>query len=106
MSEKNEPTAVAEQTDGTPEVKKTISVDTIHNDEALTVLANYDGEQTWTDAEEKKLRRKIDWRLMTVLCITYSLQYYDKAMLSQAVCLLLSKDSPSEQKNVTSCSRY
>lgn len=61
------------------------SLDVKHNDEALRVLAAYDGEQTWTEAEEKKLLRKIDWKLMPVLCITYGLQYYDKAMLSQAV---------------------
>lgn len=61
-------------------------VDVVHNDEALRVLENYTGEETWAADEEKKLRRKIDWRLMPVLCATYGLQYYDKAMLSQAVC--------------------
>ena len=65
-----------------PELSK---IDTVHNDEALKVLENYGGEHEWTELEEKKLRRKIDWRLMPVLCATYGLQYYDKAMLSQAV---------------------
>ena len=67
------------------ELKKTITVDTLHNDEALKVLAAYQGEETWTEEEEKKLTRKIDRRLLSILCITYGLQYYDKAMLSQAV---------------------
>jgi hypothetical protein len=67
------------------ERKKTITVDTLHNDEALKVLANYQGEETWTMEEEKRLTRKIDRRLLSILCITYGLQYYDKAMLSQAV---------------------
>jgi hypothetical protein len=67
------------------ELKNTITVDTLHNDEALKVLANYQGEETWTAEEEKKLTRKIDRRLLSILCITYGLQYYDKAMLSQAV---------------------
>jgi hypothetical protein len=67
------------------DLKKTITVDTLHNDEALKVLANYQGEETWTPEEEKKLTRKIDRRLLSILCITYGLQYYDKAMLSQAV---------------------
>lgn len=49
------------------------------------VLVGYTGEQTWTEKEEAQVRRKIDWRLMPILCITYGLQYYDKAMLSQAV---------------------
>ncbi|KAL6415591.1 allantoate permease [Ilyonectria robusta] len=33
---------------------------------------------------DKKLLRRIDWRVMPVLCFTYALQYYDKALLSQA----------------------
>jgi hypothetical protein len=53
-------------------------VDTVHNDEALKVLANYHGDETWTEQEEASLRRRIDWKLMPVLCLTYGLQYYDK----------------------------
>ena len=56
-------------------------IDTVHDDEAVKVLAAYRGDQTWTTEEEKKLRRKIDWKLLPVLCGTYSLIYYDKAML-------------------------
>lgn len=62
------------------------AVDTVHKDEALKVFANYHGDESWNGDEEKKLRRKIDWKVMPVLCFTYMLQYYDKAMLSQAVC--------------------
>ena len=61
------------------------AIDTVHQDEAMRVLAAYQGPETWTEQEEKSLRRKIDVRLMPVLCLTYGLQYYDKAMLSQAV---------------------
>jgi hypothetical protein len=61
-------------------------VDTVHNDQAVQILRQYNGEQNWTDEEEKRLVRKIDLRLMTVLVISFCLQYYDKAMLSQAVC--------------------
>jgi hypothetical protein len=67
------------------ELKKSITVDTVHNDEGLKVLANYRGDEVWTADEEKRLTRKIDRRLLSILCITYGLQYYDKAMLSQAV---------------------
>lgn len=52
---------------------------------AFRVLARYSGEVTWTEQEEIQVRRRIDWRLMPILCVTYGLQYYDKAMLSQAV---------------------
>ena len=68
------------------ELKKTITVDTLHNDEAVKVLANYQGELEWTEPEEKKLIKKIDRRLLSIVVTTYGLQYYDKAMLSQAVC--------------------
>jgi hypothetical protein len=67
------------------DLKTAQTTDTVHFDEALKVLQKYDGDQTWTDQEEKRVRRIIDWKLMPVLCITYCLQYYDKAMLSQAV---------------------
>jgi hypothetical protein len=67
------------------ELKHTTTVDTVHQDEAIKVLARYAGDATWTPKEEKKLVRKIDRKLITLLCITYGLQYYDKAMLSQAV---------------------
>ncbi|KAH8695731.1 major facilitator superfamily domain-containing protein [Phaeosphaeriaceae sp. PMI808] len=66
--------------------------DTIHGDEAMKVLASYSGEQIWTEKEETLVRRKIDLRLMPILCITYGLQYYDKAMLSQAALFGLRDD--------------
>ncbi|KAH7146133.1 major facilitator superfamily domain-containing protein [Dactylonectria macrodidyma] len=77
----------------------TQTVDTVHKDEALRVLQAYDGDEAWTDKEEKKLRRKIDWRLMPVLCVTYGLQYYDKAMLGQAAIFDLRTDLGLETGN-------
>lgn len=60
-------------------------VDTVHGDEAQKILATYTGDLEWSEKEEKVLTRKIDRKLIPMLCITYALQYYDKAMLSQAV---------------------
>ncbi|KAH8703490.1 putative MFS transporter [Talaromyces proteolyticus] len=40
----------------------------------------------------RKLLRKIDMLLMPVMCFTYALQYYDKALLSQAAIFGLRKD--------------
>lgn len=60
-------------------------VDTVHTDEAMKVLAAYSGDQHYTVQEEKKVRNKIDWRLLPILVVTYGLQYYDKTMISQAV---------------------
>lgn len=57
----------------------------LHQDKGQQILSDYDGDKEWTPEEEKKLRRKIDWKLMPILCFTYGLQYYDKAMLGQAV---------------------
>jgi len=65
--------------------KDLAQIDTVHNDEAVKVIAGYNGDLEWSTEEESKLRKKIDWKLMPILCITYGLQYYDKAMLGQAV---------------------
>jgi len=86
------------------DLKKSTTLDTLHNDEAVKVLATYAGDEVWTPAEEKKVVRHIDRRLLPLLILTYGLQYYDKAMLSQAVCILelllpsLSKIPPSRMK--------
>lgn len=55
--------------DETPEdFQKAEKVDTLHNDEALKILARHGSNETWTPDEEKKLRRKIDRKLLTILC--------------------------------------
>jgi MFS family permease len=74
------------------ELKHTRTIDTIHQDEALRVLAQYAGDETWTRDEEKKLVRRIDRKLISLLVVTYGLQYYDKAMLSQAALFGLRTD--------------
>lgn len=61
------------------------NIDTKHQDEAMKVLANYNGDLHWAPEEEKVIVRKIDKRLLPILILTYGLQYYDKAMISQAV---------------------
>lgn len=55
------------------ELKKTLTIDTVHHDEAMKVLATYSGEETWDEQEEKLVRRKIDKRLLPILCATYGL---------------------------------
>ncbi|KAK4149221.1 major facilitator superfamily domain-containing protein [Chaetomidium leptoderma] len=98
-SEKPEATA-AELSDNSRDVEASKpEVDTVHTDEAMKVLANYTGEQTWTGEEEKKLRRKVDWKILPVLCMTYTLQYYDKAMISQAALFGLRADLGLMQGN-------
>ncbi|KAK4495150.1 hypothetical protein PRZ48_013477 [Zasmidium cellare] len=83
---------VVTNTEDATDVEKTVQVDTVHNDEAMKVLASYDGPLEWTPEEEKKVVRKIDRRLLSLLVLTYGLQYYDKAMLSQAALFGLRTD--------------
>lgn len=64
----------------------------IHHDKGAKVLDTYDGDKEWTKEEENRLRRKIDYKLMPILCFTYGLQYYDKAMLGQAALFGLMTD--------------
>lgn len=64
------------------------SIDVAQFDEALKIVEDHirsGGQESWTEQEEKALRRKVDWRLIPVICLSYGLQAYDKAMLSQAV---------------------
>ncbi|KPI40942.1 putative transporter [Cyphellophora attinorum] len=81
-----------EKNDAPETLEKSVTIDTLHNDEAVKVLATYAGDQEWTPEEEKKLVRRIDKRLTSILCATYGLQYYDKAMLSQAALFGLRED--------------
>ena len=97
------PAADKPNEDQLEDLKKTITVDTVHGDEAVRVIANYTGDPEWTEEEEKKLVKKIDRRLLSILCITYGLQYYDKAMLSQAALFGLRTDL---ELNVGKPSRY
>jgi hypothetical protein len=59
---------------GLEDLKHERTVDTLHQDEALRVLAQYAGDESWTEKEEKKLVRRIDMKLIPLLVITYGLQ--------------------------------
>ena len=61
--------------------QKPSNIDTVHGDEALKVIAAAGGDDYWTEQEESKLVRRIDWQLLPVLCLVYGVQFYDKAML-------------------------
>lgn len=66
------------------------SIDTYRQDEAVRVIQEYiagGGQQDWSELEEKRLKRKVDWKLIPVLAITFFFQYYDKTIMSQAVSL-------------------
>ncbi|KAF5699247.1 transporter [Fusarium mundagurra] len=64
--------------------KKLDKIDTVHQDEALKVLLNYEGDSTWSPDEEAKLVRKIDRRLLVILVLTFAIQFYDKFLFSHA----------------------
>lgn len=91
MASTTDPEKATEEIHHVDSIEETVAeakkapIDTLHKDEAMKVLATYDGDLHWTEAEEKVLVRKIDYRLMPILILTYGLQYYDKAMLAQAV---------------------
>jgi len=53
-------------------------LDTVHGDEAVKVLAFHTDPETWDPSEEKRLVRKIDRKLLTILCLTYGLQVSDE----------------------------
>ncbi|KAL2113150.1 hypothetical protein VUR80DRAFT_5229 [Thermomyces stellatus] len=55
-----------------------------HVDEKSTSVGTDGGDHPVVDNETGRNLRRIDKRVMPVLCFTYALQYYDKALLSQA----------------------
>lgn len=62
-----------------------MKIDTVHLDEAVKTMADYHGNQEWDAKEERRLIRRIDFRLLPILAASYGLQYYDKSLISQAV---------------------
>lgn len=64
-------------------------------DIAAQILAEYadeaDGE-TWTKTEEKKLIRKVDWKLIPILFVCATLSGLDKTAISAAAIYNLQKD--------------
>jgi hypothetical protein len=73
MSDSEKGAAINHREEADMAPKQGVEVDTVHQDEAMKVLGAYAGDEAWTEAEEKKLRRKIDWKLMPVLCATCKL---------------------------------
>ncbi|KAH8819381.1 major facilitator superfamily domain-containing protein [Xylogone sp. PMI_703] len=51
----------------------------------------------YTKAEERRLVRYLDFWILPVLMVSYGLQYWDKALLGQAVLFNLAKDLDLEQ---------
>jgi len=74
-----------EETDDTAQRKLQL-LDTVHGDEAVKILALHTGPETWEPSEEKRLVRKIDRKLLTILCLTYGLQV-SKTPRNQVVAL-------------------
>lgn len=69
-------------------IKPVDSIDTFRYDEATKIITDYTGgggAQEWSESEEKRLRRKIDWRVVPILSFSFFLQFYDKSILAQAV---------------------
>ena len=76
---------------------KAPSVDTLHNDEAMRVFAQDHGDDAWSPLEEKRLLRKLDWRLLPLLCFTYVTHYTSQQLchrlthFSDTACNIMTK---------------
>ncbi|KAI8664700.1 hypothetical protein LRP88_04330 [Fusarium phalaenopsidis] len=66
------------------ETNKLDKTDVLHDNEALKVVLQYQGDATWTPQEEAKLVKKIDRRLLVILVLTFAIQFYDKFLFSHA----------------------
>lgn len=92
MADSEKPQELREENHTSPgtegiDLKKTPTIDTVHNDEAMKVLATYSGEETWDEKEEKRVQRKIDKRLLPILCATYGLVSLDNPDLDPSHCV-------------------
>jgi len=62
-------------------------------DEALKAFASHPGQiLELTEADNKRLLRRIDWNLMPVMCVVYGLNYLDKTTISYASIMGLKTD--------------
>ncbi|KAJ9155594.1 Allantoate permease [Pleurostoma richardsiae] len=61
-------------------------------DVALDFL-NHEAAGTMTEVDEKKLVRKIDWRIVPLMWMCYNLQYLDKTLINYANVMGLQQDT-------------
>lgn len=61
------------------------------HDKAFSILKGHI-EEAFTEEENKKVRRKIDLRILPLITLVYGMNYVDKAALSWAVMFNLKKD--------------
>ena len=62
------------------------------HDVALDIIGTGDLNVAIDPAEERRLVRKIDWRVMPFICITYLVTYIDKATIGYAAVFNLQTD--------------
>ncbi len=62
------------------------------HDVALDIIGTGDLNVAIDPAEERRLVRKIDWRVMPFICITYLVTYLDKATIGYAAVFNLQTD--------------
>lgn len=72
-------------------LEKEFDEDTEIRDKAFAILKGH-LEDEYTEEENAKVRRKIDWRILPLITLVYGMNYVDKAALSWAVMFNLKKD--------------
>ncbi|KAH7102698.1 MFS general substrate transporter [Auriculariales sp. MPI-PUGE-AT-0066] len=56
----------------------------VHGDAALEILGDGATRHEFSESEDRTVLRKIDWRIMPVVCMVYLLQQLDKSSVSYA----------------------
>ncbi|KAH8803568.1 major facilitator superfamily domain-containing protein [Xylogone sp. PMI_703] len=79
-----------------PEITRSISfgiaeVAHEHADEALGFVEKH-GDFTFTEEQDRAVLRKIDWRIMPLMFVSYVLQYMDKSVMAQSQVYGLKED--------------
>ncbi|KKY21078.1 putative allantoate permease [Phaeomoniella chlamydospora] len=68
------------------------SINATDVDAALEYL-NHENASTFTELDEKRLVRKIDWRIVPIMWACYNLQYLDKTLINYANVMGLGEDT-------------
>ncbi|KIW30462.1 uncharacterized protein PV07_06204 [Cladophialophora immunda] len=74
--------------------------------EVVKIFEQAHGSDIWDPEEEKALVRKIDRRLLWILCIVYPLQAYDKTVLGQTAIFGIVQDLHLTGNQYVMCSAF
>ncbi|CAK3823547.1 MFS general substrate transporter [Lecanosticta acicola] len=72
-------------------------------DEAFDFIRTHEATVVYDEAALKRLRRKIDWKVVPFLYLIFGIQYLDKYLMNYAIIMGLAKDLKLEGQDLNNC---